>query len=230
MNKDKQVTGSYPKLPILGWAAFTGERVTPLPGVLNAPYRRDTTSGRAAPVGSDVEEPLLGHRLLLLFGADQRFGLGRLAVDEEPVLPVGRNGHRADDSAPFSHPRAGNGSRPAPCSRSILIWQHAVRIVQFATKVRLSIHSPARPRDELAVAVRAHAVHRVGARPAEGALVRADRSLAVRRECRSAALAYGPHLESHTPSLTSALDEQKIRLCRTASKSRRLGSQIGIAC
>jgi perosamine synthetase len=48
MNKDKQVSVSYPKLPILGWAAFTGERVTPLPGVLDAPYRRDTTSGRAA--------------------------------------------------------------------------------------------------------------------------------------------------------------------------------------
>ena len=48
MNKDRQVTGNYPKLPILGWAAFTGERVAPLPGVLDAPYRRDTTSGRAA--------------------------------------------------------------------------------------------------------------------------------------------------------------------------------------
>src|SRR5207237_9829428 len=94
--------------------------------------------------------------------------LGDLTVDEEPVLPVGRDGQRADDSAPFRYPRAGNGSRPAPCSRSILIWQHAARIVQFATKVRLSIHSPARARHELAAAVRAHAVQCLGAVRAEG--------------------------------------------------------------
>jgi dTDP-4-amino-4,6-dideoxygalactose transaminase len=40
--------GRYPKLPILGWAAFAGERVPLLPGVLDARYRRDTTSGHAA--------------------------------------------------------------------------------------------------------------------------------------------------------------------------------------
>ncbi len=39
---------SYPRLPVLGWSAFSGERATPTPGVLSARYRRYTTSGRAA--------------------------------------------------------------------------------------------------------------------------------------------------------------------------------------
>jgi perosamine synthetase len=39
---------SYPKLPVLGWSAFSGERAAPTPGVLSARHRRYTTSGRAA--------------------------------------------------------------------------------------------------------------------------------------------------------------------------------------
>jgi dTDP-4-amino-4,6-dideoxygalactose transaminase len=39
---------SYPRLPVLGWSAFSGERAAPTPGVLSARYRRYTTSGRAA--------------------------------------------------------------------------------------------------------------------------------------------------------------------------------------
>src|SRR5881394_2367518 len=92
-----------------------------------------------------------------------------------------------------SHTRAGNGSRPAPCSRSILIWQHALRIVRFVPKVCRSIHSPARARDELAAAIRAHAVHRAGAPAAERALVRADPRGAVGGQTGTAALAHIPH-------------------------------------
>lgn len=39
---------SYPKLPVLGWSTFSGERAAPARGVLSARYRRYTTSGRAA--------------------------------------------------------------------------------------------------------------------------------------------------------------------------------------
>jgi dTDP-4-amino-4,6-dideoxygalactose transaminase len=39
---------SYPRLPVLGWAAFSGERTALTPGVLSARHRRYTTSGRAA--------------------------------------------------------------------------------------------------------------------------------------------------------------------------------------
>lgn len=39
---------SYPRLPVLGWSAFSGERAAPVPGVLDAPHRFYTTSGRAA--------------------------------------------------------------------------------------------------------------------------------------------------------------------------------------
>jgi len=39
---------SYPRLPVLGWSAFAGERAAPTRGVLSNPYRRYTTSGRAA--------------------------------------------------------------------------------------------------------------------------------------------------------------------------------------
>ncbi|MGH8640148.1 MAG: DegT/DnrJ/EryC1/StrS family aminotransferase [Burkholderiales bacterium] len=38
----------YPRLPVLGWAAFSGKRTAPLPSVLSARFRRYTTSGRAA--------------------------------------------------------------------------------------------------------------------------------------------------------------------------------------
>lgn len=37
-----------PRLPVLGWSAFSGERAAPLPGIMDARYRRFTTSGRAA--------------------------------------------------------------------------------------------------------------------------------------------------------------------------------------
>jgi dTDP-4-amino-4,6-dideoxygalactose transaminase/glycosyltransferase involved in cell wall biosynthesis len=37
-----------PKLPVLGWPAFTGERNASCPGVLDARYHRYTVSGRAA--------------------------------------------------------------------------------------------------------------------------------------------------------------------------------------
>ena len=37
-----------PKLPVLGWSAFSGNRETQCPGVLDARYRRYTISGRAA--------------------------------------------------------------------------------------------------------------------------------------------------------------------------------------
>jgi len=40
--------GSYPRLPVLGWSAFSGQRAPPIGGVLSARYRRYTTSGRAA--------------------------------------------------------------------------------------------------------------------------------------------------------------------------------------
>lgn len=40
--------GSYPRLPVLGWSAFSGERAPPIGGVLSARHRRYTTSGRAA--------------------------------------------------------------------------------------------------------------------------------------------------------------------------------------
>ena len=39
---------SYPRFPVFGWSAFSGERAPPLPGVLSSRYRRYTTSGRAA--------------------------------------------------------------------------------------------------------------------------------------------------------------------------------------
>ena len=39
---------SYPRLPVLGWSAFSGERAAPSAGVLNARHRCYTTSGRAA--------------------------------------------------------------------------------------------------------------------------------------------------------------------------------------
>ncbi len=39
---------SLPKLPVLGWSAYSGGHETTLPGVLNARYRRYTISGRAA--------------------------------------------------------------------------------------------------------------------------------------------------------------------------------------
>ena len=39
---------AYPRLPVLGWSAFSGERAAPTRGVLSARHRRYTTSGRAA--------------------------------------------------------------------------------------------------------------------------------------------------------------------------------------
>ena len=39
---------SFPRLPVFGWSAFSGERAAPVPAVLDARYRRFTTSGRAA--------------------------------------------------------------------------------------------------------------------------------------------------------------------------------------
>ncbi len=39
---------SNPRLPVLGWSAFSGKRAAPTPGVLSARHRRYTTSGRAA--------------------------------------------------------------------------------------------------------------------------------------------------------------------------------------
>src|ERR1700694_2284439 len=38
----------FPRLPVLGWSAFSGERAPSVGGVLSARYRRYTTSGRAA--------------------------------------------------------------------------------------------------------------------------------------------------------------------------------------
>src|SRR6267142_2068275 len=55
----------------------------------------------------------------------------------------------------------------------------------------------ARPCDELAAAVRADVVHRLGARDAEGALERADLRLAVSDQSITATLARGAHLEAH---------------------------------
>jgi dTDP-4-amino-4,6-dideoxygalactose transaminase len=40
--------GAYPRLPVLGWSAFSGERGAPARGVMDARYRRYTTMGRAA--------------------------------------------------------------------------------------------------------------------------------------------------------------------------------------
>ena len=39
---------SFPKLPVLGWSAYAGERDAPLPGVMSARHHRYTISGRAA--------------------------------------------------------------------------------------------------------------------------------------------------------------------------------------
>jgi len=39
---------TFPRLPVLGWSAFSGERAAPIGGVLSARHRRYTTSGRAA--------------------------------------------------------------------------------------------------------------------------------------------------------------------------------------
>jgi perosamine synthetase len=39
---------TYPRLPVLGWSAFSGERETPCRGILSNAYLRYTTSGRAA--------------------------------------------------------------------------------------------------------------------------------------------------------------------------------------
>lgn len=39
---------SYPRLPVLGWSAFSGPHAAPSGGVLSNPFRRYTTSGRAA--------------------------------------------------------------------------------------------------------------------------------------------------------------------------------------
>jgi len=44
----KKSLRSYPRLPVLGWSALSGERAAPALGVLSARYRRYTTSGRAA--------------------------------------------------------------------------------------------------------------------------------------------------------------------------------------
>jgi dTDP-4-amino-4,6-dideoxygalactose transaminase len=40
--------GAYPRLPVLGWSAFSGERGAPARGVMDARHRRYTTTGRAA--------------------------------------------------------------------------------------------------------------------------------------------------------------------------------------
>lgn len=40
--------GGCPRLPVLGWSAFSGDFAAPLPGVLDARHRRYTISGRAA--------------------------------------------------------------------------------------------------------------------------------------------------------------------------------------
>ena len=39
---------SCPRLPVFGWSAYSGARDAHLPGVLSAPFRRYTVSGRAA--------------------------------------------------------------------------------------------------------------------------------------------------------------------------------------
>ena len=39
---------SYPRLPVLGWSAFSGEGAAPARGVLSTRHRRYTTSGQAA--------------------------------------------------------------------------------------------------------------------------------------------------------------------------------------
>jgi perosamine synthetase len=39
---------TYPRLPVLGWSAFSGGRAAPCRGILSNRYRRYTTSGRAA--------------------------------------------------------------------------------------------------------------------------------------------------------------------------------------
>ena len=43
-----QLPLDVPRLPVLGWATFTGEKASPLQGVLDAPQVIFTTSGRAA--------------------------------------------------------------------------------------------------------------------------------------------------------------------------------------
>ena len=48
MPEEKNFMRPYPRLPVLGWSAFSGERAAPIPGVLDVRHRRYTASGRAA--------------------------------------------------------------------------------------------------------------------------------------------------------------------------------------
>jgi dTDP-4-amino-4,6-dideoxygalactose transaminase len=48
MPEERNGMRSYPRLPVLGWSAFSGERAAPTRGVLSAHHRCYTTSGRAA--------------------------------------------------------------------------------------------------------------------------------------------------------------------------------------
>jgi dTDP-4-amino-4,6-dideoxygalactose transaminase len=48
MPEEQNGMRSYPRLPVLGWSAFSGGRAAPTRGVLSVRYRRYTTSGGAA--------------------------------------------------------------------------------------------------------------------------------------------------------------------------------------
>jgi perosamine synthetase len=48
MPEEQNGMQSYPRLPVLGWSAFSGERAALTHGVLSTRYRRYTTSGQAA--------------------------------------------------------------------------------------------------------------------------------------------------------------------------------------
>ena len=70
---------------------------------------------------------------------------------------------------------------------------------------RCRLRSPSGRGHQLAAAVRADALHRLGARDAERALEAADPRRSIGRQRRAAALAHRPHLERHaTASFSSA--------------------------
>src|SRR6185436_4638265 len=48
MSRQPDFSPAFPRLPVLGWSAFTGARPAPMPGVLDVRYRHYTVSGRAA--------------------------------------------------------------------------------------------------------------------------------------------------------------------------------------
>ncbi len=90
----KALTPPIPRLPVMGWQAFHGERKGPLPCLLDQPSLRLTTSGRASILLSlELLGIKLGDRVFVPTYHCPTMIAPIVAVGAEPVFyPIGENG------------------------------------------------------------------------------------------------------------------------------------------